>query len=767
VTPCLAALRRRSRWLALALLLYGCRNDDRGAPASGAVLRATPAETAEPATTAAREAYPFRALARCRIDHGGLFLDLGSETSQLHRSFSLGPFNDVSSESWGDQSYARFAAANAQYDFWLRDPEQGLQLRVRAKPGSAGTLSASVDQTRLGTLRLRSPSFQTLSFPALESTLGAGRHQLRLHWSGHGAGDAGDFALAEWLHWAEPGQAAAQYRAPRERSLLRDVSAGGKPRRAVVLEAPGYLSCPLLVERATRLQLGLAYWGDGEGVARIAVRRDGGPRRVLLERRVGGSPGGAPWADVELELDDFASQLVELELEAAQDGALGGIAFSEPRIVTPASSRAQPPARLVVLLIASGVHRELLPPFSGTRRLRQATRLANASVRFPEYRVPTTLAGGVVASLLSGLPPLAHQLASSKARLPASVQILSERVHELSGESAFFSGVPQTRAVFGFDRGWNRYEALSPVQDLPASAPLERARAWLEQALERDPELRRLLVIHVRGGHPPWDLSHEQVAELEPRDYTGLLEARRGGILLASQRAQPRPAQRRLSPADWSRLQALELAALAKQDDALGALLELLERSQLWDQTLFVFTGDVAPGDAPEAPFGDGVSMSEDRLVVPLWLKLPGGRFAGSVVAGPVTSVDVAVTIATALGLPAKENREGLDLARLAMGEGPAAGRPILSTLGAEYALRWGSWLLRGTSPKTPTLCDLSADPACANDALERSPLAAEALWRATFDEQRRQGGVEGATRRPELAPIDRDTAAALQVWGD
>jgi hypothetical protein len=75
--------------------------------------------------------------------------------------------------------------------------------------------------------------------------------------------------------------------------------------------------------------------------------------------------------------------------------------------------------------------------------------------------------------------------------------------------------------------------------------------------------------------------------------------------------------------------------------------------------------------------------------------------------------------------------------------------------------------LLHGTSPKAPTLCDLGADPVCANDALERSPSAAESLWRATFDEERRQAQSEGAPRRPEMALIDHDTAAALQVWGD
>ena len=751
-------------WLALS-----CKREDPGERQrrEAAPTAAVVPTVFENSALGPRIAYPFQTLGRCRVDHGGLFVDLGSDTSQLRRSYALGPFNDVVSEVWGEQSHARFSAPDVAYDFWLREPKQGLQVRVRAQGGSAASLSASIDQQRLGSVRLRPNGFQTLSFPALESVLATGRHQLRLRWSGRGTGDSRSFGLAEWIHWAEANQPTVEYRAPRERTLSADLVLGGTPRRSIVLEAPGSLSCPVQLQPGTSLLLGLGYWGEGEGVARISASRDGAPARLLLEQHISGAPSGARWADVRLDLDSLGSQLVELELSASSDSASGKLAFSEPRIVTEPAKQAAASAKLVVLVIASGLHRELLPPFAGTRRLRHLSRLAEASVRFPEYRVPTSVTSSVVASLLSGLPPPAHRLESPKARLPESVQILSERIHEISGESAFFTGVPLTRSVFGFDRGWNRYEAFSPVQDLPASAPLDRARLWLEQALARDSEPRRLVVIHLRGGHPPWDLSRGEVAELEPREYTGLLEARRGGIILANQRALPRPAQRRLTPTDWLRLQALELAALAKQDEALGSLLELLERSKLWDQTLFVFTGDVGAGDPPEAPFGEGRGLNEDRLLVPLWLKLPGGRQAGSMVPGVVTSIDVTTTIAEALGLRARENPEGIDLSRLAEGDGPAVGRPVLATLGSEYAIRWGSWLMRGSSPKTPNLCDLSVDPACANDVLERNPVAAEMLWRATFDEQRRQQTLDGGARRPELAPVDRETAAALQVWGE
>ena len=67
----------------------------------------------------------------------------------------------------------------------------------------------------------------------------------------------------------------------------------------------------------------------------------------------------------------------------------------------------------------------------------------------------------------------------------------------------------------------------------------------------------------------------------------------------------------------------------------------------------------------------------------------------------------------------------------------PALTRGLLATLGPEYSMRYGPWLMRGQSPRTPTLCELGVDPACVHDVLESSPLAAESLWRETFEAER------------------------------
>jgi hypothetical protein len=422
-----------------------------------------------------------------------------------------------------------------------------------------------------------------------------------------------------------------------------------------------------------------------------------------------------------------------------------------------------PQARTVVVVIAAGLDRRRIPPWGPIGRLAGLGELARRSVAFGSYRVPTTVPAAVFASLLTGLSPRAHGLEDPGGRLRDGITCLQERVKDASGRTALFTAVPTSFAAFGFARGWDRFEAISPVEDLPAVEPYSRGAAWLDAELERDPNGRRLLVVHARGAHPPWDVSRTDAARLPPEEYDGILDPRRGAIALAGVRAR-RPAARRLTDADWIRMHALEEAALAREDEALASLVRTLERRGEWDSTLFMFAGDVPIGDAPELPFDPAPPLAEDNLLAPLLVKFPGGALAAKEALVSVTTTDLAHTLLAALRLAPAGAPEGLDLHAAAHGIEPLAGRPLIATLGNAFSTLWGHHRLDGELGRPAKLCALDVDPACLGDARDERPLAFRLLWQRSWEAELAAAGPARAAREP--AAMDPATAAALVVWG-
>jgi hypothetical protein len=266
--------------------------------------------------------------------------------------------------------------------------------------------------------------------------------------------------------------------------------------------------------------------------------------------------------------------------------------------------------------------------------------------------------------------------------------------------------------------------------------------------------------------HPPWDLTKEEAANLQPTEYGGPIDARRGGITLGRIRKQTHKAQRRLSDEDWVRVESLATAGFGAQVQALDQLFNVLKRNNLWHGSLVIVMGDVSPGEPPNVPFEPRGSLRGDQLTVPLLIKFPGNEFAGRSVERPVTTVDVAKTIYASLGLEVPDGSLADDLEQLAAGGAPLAERPLVSTLGNSYASRLANWLVFGDVGQEPSLCELYVDPACTANRLADRPLTSKATWLWSRNELLRMKAMKNAPMR-EPASIDPDTAAALMVWGD
>jgi hypothetical protein len=708
-------------------------------------------------------------LTSCEVEHHGRLLDLGVDGPSPWSGFR--PENPAAGDTVtrDGATYLQARGRDLEYQLWLDHPLDELRLTLRGRAGAARRVQASFDGRRLGVVRLPEGEPRTFALPELDAKVEPGLHRIGLRFIGAPRGSQNAHAELDWIRIASEADHRddAGFAAPTELDLVANVALGGVPRRAIVLRAPTTVRCFLRPGAGTRLRVALGLWGAGRGSAEIAVRREGAPRDMLETRRVSGGDTNV-WTPLDVDLGRFAGEPIALELATSEASRGARVAFGDAELVrTELDETPLPAARVAVLVILAAADRAHLPPWGPTAGMTTLAALARSGTAFSRYRAPTTVTVGVLTTLLSGLLPRAHGVEGALQRTPSGLRTLPRLLKEATGNAAFFTGVPTTFAPFGFAASFDTFEALSPVKDLPASEPLTRAAAWLGKELEERPLQRHLVVVHARGGHPPWDVSREEATTLRPSEYNGAIEPRRGGIILGGLRARSGRSSRKLNDDDWARLGALTDASLAKQDVGLGHIVAVLTKANAWDGAFVAVMGDVGPGAAPDLPYDPAGPLSEDRLSVPLVVKLPFGDLAGKESAEPATASDVARTLARALEVELPAFVPGVDLGLVARGVGSVEARAQNATLFGRYATRLGSWLLKGELGQVPRLCALDVDPACAADAFRQRSIAARTVWLGTLAGEGRDVPRELGSVEREPVELDPETRAALTVWGD
>jgi hypothetical protein len=757
----MSVVRVTLRAMLLASALSGCESCRKRLPGQASV----PAAASEPASAAAQATPPpglslLNELGRCEISHQGILIDLGTDAANQRRAFSAGPFSDVSNQIRSGKTFAVFSGRDVSYDFWLQRPSEPLSIAVRGRAGRADKVSVYLDDERLGNLKLPSSTAEVVVSAPGKRELAAGRHTLTLRFAGGKRTDSGAYAEIDWLWVGDRAHLTGSYAPPTLDDIVSDVVLGGQPARSIVLRVPATVRCVVKAVRDEQLDLSVGHWGEGRGTAQVRALVEGEAPVVLAEYALQGGEQ-AQWQTSNLDLSRFAGKILTLEMSALQSTGSGRIAFGEPTLRVHKEMPAPTGAQNVVLVVLSGLSHAGLPPWTTLPGFRAMTELARQGVTFNGYRTRSTSAAAVVTSLLTGMAPRMHTVEDAEHRLPSTVFTLAEMLKQQGIQSVMFTGVPITFEASGLNRGWDRFVTISPISDLPAAEPINQATAWLADSLKSNPEQRRFVVIQARGGHPPWDLSREEAAGLPPEEYGGVLEARRGGIILSQLRARAPNNRNRLRQEDWTRLQAMQSFTLRRQDQSIARLMDLLHERGQWDKTLFVFVADVPMGAPPSIPFGVA-PLSEDRLLAPLLVKFPGGFQAGRQVSASCTTEDITRTIADALGLVDPRQIEGDTLLNAADDRELPAGRPLVAMMGNQFATRWGPWLLLGEFGNVPRLCQVEVDPSCVSDLFALHPASALALWHGTFESSQQR-----PTAKSERTVPDEATAAALLVWGD
>lgn len=770
----MASGTRPALLLALLALALSCRSTRPDQERSGAAASATPVSNqtagAAPALGAASISL-LDLLPACDIDQNGQLLDFGVPASAIPRSFgaSVTEAGDPSQTiDRAGSSFLRVSERRFVRDFWLDEPTEELNARLRVAGRMASSLSLSIDGRRLARKKLNRNEVSLLSFPRFPERLEPGRHTVLIEAHGRASNPPESWFEIDWLQLRRTADPEADDVAPTLRDIVADQELNGVPRRSIVLRAGTTIRCPFHLSSHVELKSELGFWGSGRGTAEIRVIEDGQPPKTLHERKIAGG-NGARWTPIALDLSPFAGRIVALELRAISANQGGRIAFGEPKLVRSKPSSGEPiRAKNVVVVIAAGLDRRSVPPWGPIADRAALLDLRRDAVSFDGYRIPTTVPAGVIATLLTGVSPISHHVEDTAARLTQSTRTISEIIKQAGGRTAMFTGVPTTFAAFGFNVGWDDYGASSPVLDLPAETPVNEATRWLAKELDHSAEPNRFVFVHARGAHPPWDITKEQAAQLEPADYSGSIDARRGGITIGRIRRQTRPTkvQRRLNDEDLQRLRGLMAAAFSHQVAAVGQLIETLKRKNAWDDTLFIFAGDTTNGDTTTIPFDPIGSLREEQLSVPLLVKFPQKAHAGDSYTDLVTTTDLTRTILETLGLKIGDPIEGNSLFEAIADVQRPQSRTLVATLGRRYVSRTGVWLLHGERGALPKLCQTDIDPMCVEDRFGQQPLTARSLLQWTNAELSRLSRAANATQR-EPASIDPETAAALTVWGD
>ncbi|HEX3528259.1 MAG TPA: sulfatase-like hydrolase/transferase [Thermoanaerobaculia bacterium] len=201
---------------------------------------------------------------------------------------------------------------------------------------------------------------------------------------------------------------------------------------------------------------------------------------------------------------------------------------------------------------------------------------------------------------------------------------------------------------------------------------------------------------------------------------------------------------------------------IATADSIVGDFLAELKKRGLYDKAVILLLSDHGEGLGDHGEQEHGILLYREALQVPLFLKLPGSRLAGTSVAAPAQLTDVAPTLLALAGQPVPQGLDGGSLLDLRNGGKPA--RPIYSeTWYPRLHFGWSelasliqdhSHYIDGPQPE---LFDLAADPGEKQSILTQERRTYAAL---------RDEVVKRKTPLAAPAQADAESAAKLASLG-
>lgn len=250
---------------------------------------------------------------------------------------------------------------------------------------------------------------------------------------------------------------------------------------------------------------------------------------------------------------------------------------------------------------------------------------------------PWTLPSHV--SMLTGMHCVHHQVAYDNEKMDPDLGTIADCLRREGFFCSAFTGGGFVSSIYGFSKGFDTYDegAGGVFQQDSAERLFAAASRWLD---ERGAGNDFFLFLHTYQPHDPYACPYpfrrmflDDDAEWGDIDLMGRLGGKPGIF-------QPLPDRARRN------VVALYDAEIRYTDESLiGPLMRKLKELGLYDQALIMVTGDHGEEFFEHGGWGHGHNIFDESLKVPLIVKFPGSRFAGSRIGSVVSLVDIMPTI--------------------------------------------------------------------------------------------------------------------------
>ncbi|HXU30865.1 MAG TPA: sulfatase [Thermoanaerobaculia bacterium] len=568
-----------------------------------------------------------------------------------------------------------------------------------------------------------------------------------------------------------------------------------------------------------RLHLGVQALPLGWQVAQalevtVEVQADAGREVVAVGRRPKGDD--PRWLDLEADLSPWAGEEIGLTVRPALVGLLAEdrstplIAWSPARLSsTETRQQARPGDERpnVLFILIDTMRADHLTPYGYKRdtspEIARWLAAQGTTVETAYSQAPWTLPS--LAAIMSGRYPgefLGDPVETFA--LPKDVPSIAERFALAGYATAGFIGNPTLHEGNGFARGFGTFYTPAPdpiSMNLHGGGLTDRALPWLS-AHSQGAGRPFFLYVHYIDPHDPYDSPELKngVSAFDP-DYHGKIGVDWIHGIYTGRLQLSDPAR------DLAHIAALYDSEIHYADAQVGRLLAAIPPEVLAN-TLVVVTADHGEELLDHGGWKHGQTLYDEQIHVPLFFRWDGKIPAGKRLPGVVRLLDIAPTLAAAIGAKADPAWDGVDLLPALEGRGAVPRKPAFAqhlssgplrvativdrikrirfnrseAFKPENELQEHLWTLDLGRMPAEELFDLAADPRerknlIADPAADRPPLSSiDPILSAQLDEQlrglrvavrpcpagARLGGSIAFDRAPEnvlslfLAPGDR-----------